>query len=215
MRNEARGLMKKASLTLVVVIAIFIISNPCISITEGTIDWPPIPIKVWVEVSPNPAYLGDDMRINILIVSKGEEMYGMPIDCTVVICSSFDTRNAGSYSITEIPGGHMIGISSTKFLEEIMHGNSGEYEIWINVKEEQGHEIQRAGEGHFYFYNYTRPPGKPYLSLEKLLEEPEEELPRMMIRIENTGTGDARNIKIKDSLPSSFTLVSGSLNHSL
>lgn len=61
------------------------------------------------------------------------------------------------------------------------------------------------------------PTPTPELILTKSANPPtinELENTTITIKVENTGTADAKNIEVNDSIPVEFTLVSGSINHS-
>ena len=216
MRNEARGLMKKASLALVVVIAISIIGcfNVCwIPATKGQIV-PSLPVKVWIDASPNPAYHGDTINVRLCMGPEDERLYNKSVEYSVIAVGLVETGKIATDRV-KIPVLGTIEVSSDILLE-IMGGSSGEWELWVNIEdvEAEGHWAlpHPATIGHFYIYNYSRPSDKPYLLL-KTSAGTRDELTKIVVtvEVENIGSGNAKNVEIKDQLPPSFALVSGAL----
>ena len=206
MKNES------AKLLLVFVAISMIIGSSCYVINakgQGFVIPPSPPIKVWIDASPNPAYLGEDIQFRIAVFS--EEL----VDEKITIGAAMGSRLTHAF-VFMIPHEEKIPYNRTalrngEFLIKVTGGYSAECYITTTITVIERKYSGLVTEETFHFYNHSRPPDKPYLLLKKSIEKGEGLIEGVTVEVENIGSGNAKNVEIKDSLPSSFALVSGSV----
>ena len=203
-----------AKLLLVFIVISMLISSSycCVMTVRGQFAIPPrAPINVWIDISPNPAYLGEDIKFTIIVVS--EELFGKQVKFTGGMGAMIPEGTAIAIKPGfegKIPGGCTYTSSTDKLLKEVAGGYSAEWVIQVSTSIE-GY-CGKLWQEKFYIYNYSRPPDKPYLLLRKSTEKGEGLIEKVVtVEVENIGSGNAKNVEIKDSLPPSFDLISGTL----
>ena len=205
-----------AKLLLVfVVISMVIGSSYCYVMSVRGQGFANPPIKGWIDISPNPAYLGEDIKITITVLS--EELFDKQVRFHAKMAPTSPVPEVKAITVSpecqgKIPKECWYGTSTDELLKDLIGGWSAECIIQM-FTEVEGYRVTKVAQETFHIYNYSRPPDKPYLLLKKSLEKGDglKGVVTVEVEVENIGSGNAKNVEIKHSLPPSFALVSGSI----